>query len=219
MSRLKWKKPKGVRNKLENRDNDVKMPFEEEEKNTGAEQVTEAAASEAQTENTQTGAENADTQQPADISEWEDALRKAVAQRDEYLALAQRTQADFSNFRRRNQTVRTDALDEGARETLAAFLPVKDNFERALAAIGEDEASSPLADGVRMIYKQFVSICEKRGMEEIPSEPGTPFDPEMHNAVMRGEGGEPDTILECFEKGYKVKDKIIRYASVKVSAE
>ena len=222
MAKLRWKKPKGAKGTLEEKD---KTAPEEQEQGKGPEQaeaekaeesVPEEAAAEAKAESTVEEAQGA--QKEATIAEWEAALRTAVAQRDEYLQLAQRTQADFSNFRRRNEKVRTDALEEGSREALAAFLPVKDNFERALAAMGDD-ASNSVADGVRMIYRQFAYICLKLGLEEVPAEPGTPFDPEIHNAVMRGEGGEPDTILECFAKGYRIKGKIVRYAQVKVSAE
>ena len=222
MAKLRWKKPKGAKGTLEEKDKTA--PEEQEqvkeqeqaEAKKNAESVQEEAA-ETKTEGTEENKAQGE-QKEATIAEWEAALRTAVAQRDEYLQLAQRTQADFSNFRRRNEKVRTDALEEGSREALAAFLPVKDNFERALAAMGDD-ASDSVADGVRMIYRQFTDICQKLGLEEVPAEPGTPFDPDIHNAVMRGEGGEPDTILECFTKGYRIKGKIVRYAQVKVSAE
>ncbi|MDO4741252.1 MAG: nucleotide exchange factor GrpE [Eubacteriales bacterium] len=168
-------------------------------------------------EQTEQQAEQAE-QREATAEEWEAALRTAVEQRDEYLALAQRTQADFANFRRRNQTARTDAREEGVRETLAAFLPVLDNLERALATVAEDD-DSPLVGGLKMVLKQFRGVGEKLGLEEIPAGPGEPFDPEVHNAVMRGEEGEPGTIIECFEKGYRVGERVVRYASVKVCAE
>ena len=85
-------------------------------------QPEEAAGEEAQEEPTQ--------------EQWREALELAVKQRDEYLALAQRAQADYQNFKRRNQQTRTEAYDEGVRETLTAMLPALDNLERAIAAAG-----------------------------------------------------------------------------------
>ena len=205
MAKINWRK-KGAEKALnseKNKEEEQKMPENGEQPQQ--EQVPEEEAAQSE-------------QGEASPEEWESALRTAVAQRDEYLALAQRTQADFANFRRRNQTVRADAYEEGVRETLAAFLPVLDNLERALGALGEGEGGA-LGDGVRMTLKQFQATANKLGLEEIAANPGDVFDPEMHNAVMRSEEGEPGTVIECFEKGYKVKDRIIRYASVKVCVE
>lgn len=204
MAKINWRK-KGTDKALNNEMNNE-------------EKIQQEAAEQPQPEQAETEQQENAEQTEATAEEWEAALRTAVAQRDEYLALAQRTQADFANFRRRNQTARTDAHEEGVRETIAAFLPVLDNLERALATVSEDD-DSPLVGGLKMVLRQFHSVGEKMGLEQIPSEPGDPFDPEVHNAVMRGEEGEPGTIIECFEKGYKVKDRVIRYSSVKVCAE
>ena len=88
-------------------------------------------------------------------------------------------------------------------------------IERALDAAQEGD---PLADGVRMTLKMMLDALAKFGFEEVPAK-GEEFDPEKHNAVMRETGDEPGKVLEVFQKGYKVKDKIIRYAMVKVAAE
>lgn len=210
-----WKKkPKGAKQALNNEQNTY--PFEEEpvaDKKAAEEEQAAEQTAEQNAEQTAQGEEH-----EATAAEWEAALREAVAKRDEYLALAQRTQADFSNFRRRNATVSTDSYDRGVRETLTAFLPVLDNLERALNSANAGDGSG-LSEGVNMILKQFRDVGTKLGLEEVPAASGDPFDPEMHNAVMRGEEGEPGTVIECFEKGYRVKDRIIRYASVKVHAE
>ena len=149
--------------------------------------------------------------------EWRAALEQAVKQRDEYLNIAQRAQADFVNFKRRNVQVRADAYDEGVRETLAALLPALDNLDRALSAL-DGESDGKLAEGVRMTRRMMFESMAKLGLEEIPAQ-GQPFDPDIHHAVMRSAEGEPGTVLEVFEKGYRVKDKIIRYAMVKVAVE
>ena len=167
------------------------------------------------TEETQQGAEN---QGEATIEQWQAALETAVAQRDEYLDSLRRTQADFQNFKRRNQTARADGYEDGVREAIAAMLPSIDNLERALDAADKAGVNDGLTDGVRMTLNTLLDGLKRFGFEEVPSL-GEQFDPEKHNAVMREAGDEPGKILEVFQKGYRVKDKIIRYAMVKVCAE
>ena len=180
------------------------------------EQATETVnAAEPATEEAQQGAEN---QGKATIEQWQAALETAVAQRDEYLDSLRRTQADFQNFKRRNQTARADGYEDGVREAIAAMLPSIDNLERALDAADKAGVNDGLTDGVRMTLGTLLDGLKRFGFEEVPSL-GEQFDPELHNAVMREAGEEPGKILEVFQKGYRVKDKIIRYAMVKVCAE
>ena len=180
------------------------------------EQATETVnAAEPATEEAQQGAEN---QGEATIEQWQAALETAVAQRDEYLDSLRRTQADFQNFKRRNQTARADGYEDGVREAIAAMLPSIDNLERALDAADKAGVNDGLTDGVRMTLTTLLDGLKRFGFEEVPSL-GEQFDPEKHNAVMREAGDEPGKILEVFQKGYRVKDKIIRYAMVKVCAE
>lgn len=154
----------------------------------------------------------------ATIEQWQAALETAVAQRDEYFDSLRRTQADFQNFKRRNQTARADGYEDGVREALAAILPSIDNLERALDAADKAGAADGVVDGVKMTLDTMMESLKRFGFEEVPSL-GEMFDPELHNAVMREEGDEPGKILEVFQKGYRVKDKIIRYAMVKVCAD
>ena len=151
--------------------------------------------------------------------EWKKALETAVRQRDEYLAMAQRAQADYQNFKRRNSATRADAYDDGVRETLAALLPSLDNLERAVAAAEGMPEEDPMLSGVRMTLKQMAEAMVKMGLEPV-GEVGERFDPDRHNAVLRAEGeGEPGTVLEVLQKGYRVKDRMLRYAMVKIEAE
>lgn len=169
-------------------------------------------------ENAQVEAENTEAEtesREATIEEWQAALETAVKQRDEYLDSLRRAQADFQNFKRRNQTAKADGYEDGVRESIAAILPAIDNLERALDAAQEND---PLAEGVRMTLNLLMESLKRFGFEEVPSL-GEDFDPELHNAVMREAGDTPGKILEVFQKGYRVKDKIIRYAMVKVCAE
>lgn len=140
-----------------------------------------------------------------------DELQKKL---DDTIALLQRNQADFDNFRKRNATVRADSYDEGKRDCIKALLPVLDDFDRVAES---DPNADGWADGVKLVHKKFAEILKKEGLEEIPSDGA--FDPELHNAVMTEavEGMESGNIVQTFQKGYKVKEKIIRHSMVKVS--
>ena len=133
---------------------------------------------------------------------------------DDMVALLQRNQADFDNFRKRNASVRADSYEEGRRDCLRALLPVLDDFDRVAES---DPGADGWADGVKLVHKKFAEILKKEGLEEIPSDGA--FDPELHNAVMTEavDGMESGNIVQTFQKGYKVKDKIIRHSMVKVS--
>ena len=109
----------------------------------------------------------------------EEQLKAAEQKRDEYLDLAQRVQAEFDNFRRRNNAARSEAWSDGARETVLLMLPVIDNLERALAAQAE---KTSFRDGVEMVHRQMLEVLSKRGVTEIDCL-GKPFDPELENAV------------------------------------
>ena len=191
------------------------------------EQAPEHETETAQPEETAAEAETQETELPPDeaaeaagkddeLDKLRAALGDAEKKRDEYLALAQRSQADYQNFKRRNSAVRTEAYDDGVRETLTAMLPVLDNLERAIAAAESD--TDPLVSGVQMTLRQMLDAMGKLGLEEVPAL-GEKFDPDIHNAVMRVQEGEPGTVLEVFQKGYRVKDRMIRYAMVKIAAE
>lgn len=146
------------------------------------------------------------------------ALTAAAAKADEYLALAQRTQADFDNFRRRNESVRADAYADGQRAVAKAMLAVLDNLERALAAPAAEGDS--LRTGVEMTLKQMLAAYEKLGVTVI-DRLGERFDPNIEDAVMQGSAdeGEPGTVCAVFQKGYQMGDYLLRPAMVKVVAE
>ena len=146
------------------------------------------------------------------------ALTAAAAKADEYLALAQRTQADFENFRRRNESVRADAFAEGQRSVALAMLAVLDNLERALQSPAAE--GDALRTGVDMTLKQMLAAYEKLGVTVI-NRVGEKFDPNQEDAVMQGssEEGEPGTVCAVFQKGYKMGDHLLRPAMVKVVAE
>jgi molecular chaperone GrpE len=146
-----------------------------------------------------------------------DALARAEAERDEYLELARRTQADFENYRKRTAK---DVASAGARAKVGLVrdvLPVVDNLERALASAEDGDAG--LAAGVRLVLSELQGVLTREGIEAL--EPaGEPFDPTVHEALSTREqdGVEPGVVLEVVEKGYKMNDTVIRPARVVVSA-
>ncbi|MBE5768750.1 MAG: nucleotide exchange factor GrpE [Clostridiales bacterium] len=174
-------------------------------------QETPEVQEEQQTE--ETPAEEA---QPAEETIDVKALEEKAAKADEYLAMAQRVQADFDNFRRRNESVRADSFQDGQRQVATAFLAVLDNLERALAAAGTSE-NDALRVGVEMTLKQMQEAYQRLGVTVI-DRLGEKFDPNIENAVMQGspEEGEPGTVCAVLQKGYMMGNAVIRYAMVKV---
>ena len=147
------------------------------------------------------------------------ALDEANAKAAEYLQLAQRVQADFENFRRRNESVRADAYADGRKDVAAVMLPVLDNLERAVeaAAGSQDEA---LKSGVEMVLKQMTDAYEKLNVKPI-NRVGEKFDPNLENAILQGteDEGDPGTVCQVLQKGYMIGDKVLRHAMVKVVPE
>lgn len=140
-----------------------------------------------------------------------DGLKKQL---EETVALLQRNQADFDNFRKRNASVRADSFEEGNREAIAALLPILDDFDRVNALETHDEA---WAQGVAMVHRKLMESLQKQGLQEIEADGA--FDPMLHNAVMMEavDGIESGQVIAVFQKGYRVKEKIIRHSMVKVS--
>ncbi|MED5050897.1 nucleotide exchange factor GrpE [Anoxybacillus rupiensis] len=129
-----------------------------------------------------------------------------------------RLHADFDNFRRRTRLEFEAAEKYRAQNLVTDLLPVLDNFERALKIQTEDETAKSILQGMEMVYRSLIDALKKEGVEVIESI-GKPFDPHLHQAVMQAEdsGYEPNTVVEEFQKGYKLKDRVIRPAMVKVS--
>ncbi len=164
-------------------------------------------------------AERAEAEAQTVANELADALAAANARSDEYLNLAQRVQADFDNYRRRNQNTRAEAFEDGARTFAATLLPVLDNLERAVG-VASETTDSALKEGVEMVLRQLREAFEKRGLTAIDRK-GEKFDPGLENAVMQGapEDGEPGTVCEVFQKGYQMGGCVLRHAMVKVVPE
>ena len=152
---------------------------------------------------------------PVDAAALQQELESATAKAEEYLNLAQRVQADFDNFRRRNESVRSDAFADGQRNVITAMLPVLDNLERALEVAGESDNS--LRMGVEMTLRQLRDALTKLGVTPI-DRLGEKFDPKVENAILQGspDEGEPGTVCAVLQKGYMVGSFVLRHAMVKV---
>ncbi len=143
-----------------------------------------------------------------EVNEWEE---KYNAEHDSYLRLA----ADYDNYRKRTLKEKDAAYGNGKADAVEKLLPVYDNLERALNQPTEDEAYKK---GVEMTMNQLVGIFAGLGVE-IFGNVGDAFDPNLHNAVMHTEDenfGE-NTICQVFQKGFKIGDKIVRFAMVQVA--
>ena len=146
-----------------------------------------------------------------EASEFEKAQQALAQEHDSYLRLA----AEYDNYRKRSQKEKDNLYTEIRSETVEKFLPVYDNLERALAQETQDAA---FKKGVEMTMNQLVYVMEKLGVESFGAA-GDHFDPQLHNAVMHIEDeslGE-NVIAEVFQKGFKVGEKVVRFAMVKVA--
>lgn len=142
-----------------------------------------------------------------------DIVALAQAKMEEYKDLAQRTQADFDNYRKRNAEAVKNARLEGGNDVVLAMLPVLDTVEIAINMIQDDATKS----GVQLIQKKFQEVFAKYGVKEIEAL-GSEFDPNLHNAIMQVEDEEnAGKVVEVLQKGYTRDGKVIRYSMVKVA--
>ncbi|KAA8501325.1 nucleotide exchange factor GrpE [Mediterraneibacter catenae] len=129
-----------------------------------------------------------------------------------------RQMAEFDNFRKRTEKEKSQMYEIGAKDIIEKILPVVDNFERGLASMSEEERTTPFAEGMEKIYKQFMTTLEGIGVKPIEAV-GQEFNPDFHNAVMHVEDEEfgENIIAEEFQKGYMYRDSVVRHSMVKVA--
>ena len=154
---------------------------------------------------------------PSEPAVQEEPLAAAERERNEYLDLAQRTRAEFDNYRKRVAKDIAVAGERAKGALVRELLPVVDNLERALEAAGEDDLA--LSQGVKLVLAELVAALERNGVQGF-TPVGEPFDPSVHEALsMREEpGAEPGIVLDVVEKGYRVDESVLRPARVVVSA-
>ena len=149
-----------------------------------------------------------ETPETPEVNPWEE---KYNAEHDSYLRLA----AEFDNFRKRTVKEKEQSYGNGKADAVTKLLPIYDNLERALNQPTEDTAYKK---GVELTMNELVKIFTSLGVE-IFGQPGDSFDPALHNAVMHTEDeslGE-NTIVQVFQKGFRLGDKIVRFAMVQVA--
>ena len=165
-------------------------------------------------------AENKENLQEETVEEVEEkteptAEEKLTAELNETKDKLLRVMAEYDNFRKRSQKEKEMAYGDTKASTIAEFLPVYDNFERAMSAEATDLDS--FKKGIEMIFNQYGETFKKLGVESF-GEKGETFDPNIHNAVMHGDDEElpENSISDVFSTGYKMGDRVIRPAIVKV---
>lgn len=184
----------------------------------------QTTAEETPQQETQTNAADADGVDETAAKKSEGAAEEKTPEQDEKDAKIEelqnrvlRLQADFDNFRRRNTSEREQLATFVTADVVGKFLKVLDNFERAEAAAQKSDDAAGIYSGIEMIRRQFEQTFKDLGVEEIKAQ-GEKFDPELHEAVMRGQNPDmdEDTVEMVLEKGYKLRDKVIRHSKVKV---
>lgn len=150
-------------------------------------------------------------------------LRAQLVQQEKIAREAQekwvRTVAEFDNFRKRREREKQDIVQNANKDLALELLEVIDNLERAIDASPETEGNKSLLDGVKLVYGQLLQKLEKTGIKAMDDVPGSPFDPEKHDAMMQQESEfDSDKIVQIVQKGYYINDKILRHAKVIVSA-
>ncbi|RJE89861.1 nucleotide exchange factor GrpE [Paenibacillus sp. 1011MAR3C5] len=145
---------------------------------------------------------------------YAELVKQAEESQQRYL----RAQADFDNFRRRTMKEKEDLAQYASMKLIEQLLPVVDNFERAIAASSANNDYESLAKGVDMIFRQLSQTLDAEGLKPINAV-GEPFNPEFHQAIMQVESDEYEEgiVVEEVQKGYMLKEKVLRPAMVKVS--
>ncbi|MEM9917907.1 MAG: nucleotide exchange factor GrpE [Bacteroidota bacterium] len=147
--------------------------------------------------------------------EEKEALEAQVSElKDKYMRLV----AEFDNYKKRTVRERLDLMATAAQDTLSALLPVLDDFDRAKKNAEDESSKEPFSEGVMLVYNKLYSSLKQRGLEPMESN-GEAFDPEIHEAITEIPASTEEMkgkVIDTVEKGYKLKEKIIRYAKVVV---
>ncbi|HSF62426.1 MAG TPA: nucleotide exchange factor GrpE [Gaiellaceae bacterium] len=151
-----------------------------------------------------------------DSAQSDDSSVKLAAERDEYLELLQRVQADFENYRKRAAREQERLVAHAHERLVRELLPVLDDLERALEAAERHEEAA-LVDGVKLVEQSLRKALEKEGLVEI--ETAGAFDPHVHDALLMrpSDESEPGSVLEVVQRGYRLGDRVVRPARVIVA--
>jgi molecular chaperone GrpE len=144
----------------------------------------------------------------------DDDVARLATERDEYLALAQRVQADFDNYRKRAAREQERLVRHAHERLVRELLPILDDLERALQSVDAHLAGLTWVDGIRLIYRKFQAVLEMNGVNEIEAD-GKDFDPNYHEAVAFAQG-EEGKVLSVVQKGYMLNNRVLRPSMVVV---
>ena len=216
-----------------NEPRDISISFDDEENlgsNSEAElpEELELAAGPGDQQDPGTATEENDAQEAAELAEpQQDAVAQLQAQIDALTAEKAslydkllRRQAEFENYRKRVERERGELYQHGRDDVLLQFLPVVDNFERALSSLETSEGDAEaLRHGVELIHKQFKDALSKFGLEAVEAV-GQTFDPHVHEAVTTEatDKHKENTVIQEFQRGYRIGDRLLRPAKVKVAS-
>lgn len=146
--------------------------------------------------------------------ELAEAKIEIAEQKDKFLRLF----AEFDNFKKRNVKERLELMKTAAQDTMMALLPVLDDFDRAKKAAEDESSKEPFSEGVMLVYQKLHNTLKQKGLEEMISD-GEVFDPELHQSITEIPAPSDDMkgkVIDTIEKGYLLKEKIIRHAKVVV---
>ena len=192
----------------ENIEEEAENLINEETETTAEENVSEAEDTTPQEE----GTENEEATEEKDPLE---AANEEIEQlKDKFL----RTVAEFENYKKRTLKEKTELILNGAEKTVDAFLPVVDDFERALTTAEKADDVAALKEGMELIYKKFMKTLEGLGVKKIETEDAD-FDVDYHEAVAMVPAADDDKkgkVIDCIQTGYTLNDKVIRHAKVAV---
>jgi len=163
------------------------------------------------------GVERGEVEQVEDLESLKKALEEAKEQAEKYLANWQRAEADFINYKRRSEQERAEMASFANATLITDLLPVLDDLERALENVSDGFDGPTWVEGIRLVYRKLKAVLEDRGLLEIEAE-GKEFDPNLHEAVMCVEG-EEGKVCEEIQKGYKLRDRLLRPSMVKVGKD
>lgn len=195
------------KDKVRQEDQDMDQMVEQQERRGEAPQSDPAGDPEATTEEKNVPSES--------IEEKYEALQNDYNElRDKYLRLF----AEFDNYKKRTIREKVDLMNTAAKDTMAALLPVLDDFDRAKKIAEDESTSETFSEGVRLVYNKLYNVLQQRGLEPMETD-GKVFDPELHEAFTEIPAPSEELkghVVDTIEKGYKLKDKIIRHAKVVV---
>lgn len=158
--------------------------------------------------------DDVDELEDVELEDQNEIVEKLMAQRDEYLDQLQRSRAEFINYRKRTDAEKMRLGEMFTASTIGKFLPVIDDWDRAMAAVPENEHDDSWFTGIQMIQVKLHQLLESSGVKEVDGV-GSAFDPSIHESVATEPGSRGEIVVEVYQKGYKLGDTLLRAAMVK----